>query len=114
MILSYVLTNFAACSRWNEWPKIQKIGDFNKFKNMSNNEYIENKKRQMRRVISIATTLHYAVEDLMSMMIAEDKEEDFNLIDPDDEALYLELGFKADEIDAFANMVSDAYKSIKK
>lgn len=50
----------------------------------------------------------------MSMMIAEDKEEDFNLIDPDDEALYLELGFKADEIDAFANMVSDAYKSIKK
>lgn len=81
---------------------------------MSNNEYVENKKRQMRRVISIATTLHYAIEDLMSMMIAEDEDEDFNLVEPKDEALYLELGFKADEIDAFADMVSKAYKSINK
>nr|DAX27088.1 MAG TPA: hypothetical protein [Caudoviricetes sp.] len=107
-----IFCNFATCSSWNEWPKIQKNGRFNKFKNMSNNEYVENKKRQMRRVISIATTLHYAVENLMGMMIAEDEDEDFNLIDTNDEVLYLELGFKADDIENFANMLSNAYKSI--
>lgn len=63
----------------------------------------EQKKRQMARVISMATSLHYAVEDLMSMMIAEDENED----------LYLALGLKADEIDKMADMISARYKSIK-
>ena len=54
----------------------------------------EQKKRQMARVISMATSLHYAVEDLMSMMIAEDENEDFSLVDPEDEDLYLALGCK--------------------
>lgn len=31
-------TIFAACSRWNERPKIRKFGDFNKFKIMTENE----------------------------------------------------------------------------
>lgn len=73
----------------------------------------EQKKRQMARVISMATSLHYAVEDLMSMMIAEDENEDFSLIDPEDEDLYLALGLKADEIDKMADMISARYKSIK-
>lgn len=73
----------------------------------------ERKKRQMARVISMATSLHYAVEDLMSMMIAEDENEDFSLADPDDEELYLALGLKADEIDKMADMISERYKSIK-
>lgn len=73
----------------------------------------EQKKRQMARVISMATSLHYAVEDLMSMMIAEDENEDFSLVDPEDEELYLALGLKADEIDKMADMVSARYKSIK-
>lgn len=73
----------------------------------------EQKKRQMARVISIATRLHYAVEDLMSMMIAEDENEDFSLVDPEDEDLYLALGLKADEIDKMADMISARYKSIK-
>lgn len=71
------------------------------------------KKRQMARVISMATSLHYAVEDLMSMMIAEDENEDFSLVDPEDEDLYLALGLKADEIDKMADMISARYKSIK-
>ena len=73
----------------------------------------EQKKRQMARVISRATSLHYAVEDLMSMMIAEDENEDFSLVDPEDEDLYLALGLKADEIDKMADMISARYKSIK-
>lgn len=73
----------------------------------------EQKKRQMARVISMATSLHYAVEDLMSMMIAEDENEDFSLADPDDEELYLALGLKADEIDKMADMISARYKLIK-
>lgn len=73
----------------------------------------EQKKRQMARVISMATSLHYAVEDLMSMMIAEDENEDFSLVDPEDEDLYLALGLKADEIDKMADMISARYKSIK-
>lgn len=73
----------------------------------------EQKKRQMARVISMATSLHYAVEDLMSMMIAEDENEDFSLVDPEDEDLYLALGLKADEIDKLADMISARYKSIK-
>jgi len=32
---------FAACSSWNEWPKIQKNGRFNKYKIMSNNDEIK-------------------------------------------------------------------------
>lgn len=73
----------------------------------------EQKKRQMARVISMATSLHYAVEDLMSMMIAEDENEDFSLVDPEDEDLYLALGLKADEIEKMADMISARYKSIK-
>ena len=73
----------------------------------------EQKKRQMARVISMAASLHYAVEDLMSMMIAEDENEDFSLVDPEDEDLYLALGLKADEIDKMADMISARYKSIK-
>lgn len=73
----------------------------------------EQKKRQMARVISMATSLHYAVEDLMSMMIAEDENEDFSLVDPEDEDLYLALGLKAVEIDKMADMISARYKSIK-
>lgn len=73
----------------------------------------EQKKRQMARVISMATSLHYAVEDLMSMMIAEDENEDFSLVDPEDEDLYLALGLKADEIDKMSDMISARYKSIK-
>ena len=38
---------------------------------MTNNEIKEQKTRQMARVISMATSLHYAIEELMSMMIAE-------------------------------------------
>lgn len=71
------------------------------------------KKRQMARVISMATSLHYAVEDLMSMMIAEDENEDISLVDPEDEELYLALGLKADEINKMADMISARYKSIK-
>lgn len=71
------------------------------------------KKRQMARVISMAFSLRYAVEDLMSMMIAEDENEDFSLVDPEDEDLYLALGLKADEIDKMADMISARYKSIK-
>lgn len=73
----------------------------------------EQKKRQMARVISMATSLHYAVEDLMSMMIAEDENEDISLVDPEDEELYLALGLKADEINKMADMISARYKSIK-
>lgn len=73
----------------------------------------EQKKRQMARVISMATSLHYAVEDLMSKMIAEDENEDFSLADPEEEELYLALGLKADEIDKMADMISARYKSIK-
>lgn len=76
-------------------------------------EIKEKKKRQMARVISMATSLHYAIEDLMSMMIADDENEDFSLVDPDDEELYLALGIKADEIDKMAEMISVRYKSIK-
>lgn len=71
------------------------------------------KKRQMARVISMAFSLRYAVEDLMSMMIAEDENEDFSLADPEDEELYLALGLKADEINKMADMISARYKSIK-
>lgn len=71
------------------------------------------KKRQMARVISMAFSLRYAVEDLMSMMIAEDENEDFSLVDPEDEELYLALGLKADEINKMADMISARYKSIK-
>lgn len=71
------------------------------------------KKRQMARVISMAFSLRYAVEDLMSMMIAEDENEDISLVDPEDEELYLALGLKADEINKMADMISTRYKSIK-
>lgn len=71
------------------------------------------KKRQMARVISMAFSLRYAVEDLMSMMIAEDENEDISLVDPEDEELYLALGLKADEINKMADMISARYKSIK-
>lgn len=77
------------------------------------NKLKEQKKHQMARVISMATSLHYAVEDLMSMMIAEDENEDFSLVDTEDEDLYLALGLKADEIDKMADMISARYKSIK-
>lgn len=80
---------------------------------MTNNEKKELKKRQMARVISMATSLHYAVEELMSLMIAEDENEEFSLIDPEDEDLYLALGLKADEIDKMADMISERYKAIK-
>ena len=80
---------------------------------MTNNEIKEQKKRQMARVISVATSLHYAIEELMSMMIAEDENEDFSLVDPEDEELYLALGIKADEIDKMADMISERYKAIK-
>lgn len=73
----------------------------------------EQKKRQMARVISMAFSLRYAVEDLMGMMIAEDENEDFSLVDPEDENLYLALGLKADEINKMADMISARYKSIK-
>lgn len=104
---------FAACSKWNKRPKIQKSRDFNKFKIMTNNEIKEQKTRQMARVISMATSLHYAIEELMSMMIAEDENEDFSLVDSEDEDLYLALGIKADEIDKMADMISERYKAIK-
>lgn len=104
---------FAACSKWNKRPKIQKSRDFNKFKIMTNNEIKEQKTRQMARVISMATSLHYAIEELMSMMIAEDEDEDFSLVDSEDEDLYLALGIKADEIDKMADMISERYKAIK-
>lgn len=71
------------------------------------------KKRQMARVISMAISLHYAIEDLMGMMIAEDENEDFSLVDPEDEDLYLALGLKADEINKMVDMISARYKSIK-
>lgn len=71
------------------------------------------KKRQIARVISMAFSLRYAVEDLMSMMIAEDENEDISLVDPEDEELYLALGLKADEINKMADMISARYKSIK-
>lgn len=80
---------------------------------MTNNEIKEQKKRQMARVISVATSLHYAIEELMSMMIAEDEDEDFSLVDSEDEDLYLALGIKADEIDKMADMISERYKAIK-
>ena len=80
---------------------------------MTNNEIKEQKKRQMARVISVATSLHYAIEELMSMMIAEDENEDFSLVDHEDEELYLALGIKADEIDKMADMISERYKAIK-
>lgn len=80
---------------------------------MTNNEIKEQKARQMARVISMATSLHYAIEELMSMMIAEDENEDFSLVDSEDEDLYLALGIKADEIDKMADMISARYKSIK-
>lgn len=67
----------------------------------------------MARVISMAFSLRYAVEDLMSMMIAEDENEDISLVDPEDEELYLALGLKADEINKMADMISARYKSIK-
>ena len=80
---------------------------------MTNNEKTELKKRQMVRIISMATSLHFAIEELMSLMIAEDENEDFSLIDQKDEDLYLSLGLKADEIDKMADMISERYKAIK-
>lgn len=47
------------------------------------------------------------------MMIAEDDNEDFSLVDPEDEDLYLALGLKADAVDKMADMISARYKSIK-
>ena len=47
------------------------------------------------------------------MMIAEDEDEDFSLVDSEDEDLYLALGIKADEIDKMADMISERYKAIK-
>ena len=80
---------------------------------MTNLEKNEQKKRQMARIISMATSLHFAIEELMNLMIADDEEEDFSLIDKDDEDLYLALGLKADEIDNMADMISTRYKAIK-
>lgn len=113
LVVRKLSLTFAVYSVMNERPKIRKNREFNKFKIMSNNEIKEQKKRQMARVISMATSLHYAIEDLMSMMIAEDENEDFSLVDPDDEELYLALGVKADEIEKMADMISVRYKSIK-
>lgn len=59
---------------------------------MTNNEIKEQKTRQMARVISMATSLHYAIEELMSMMIAEDEDEDFSLVDPEDEEPLISRG----------------------
>ncbi len=80
---------------------------------MSNNEKREQKTRQMARIISMATSLHYAIEDLMNLMIAEDANEEFSLIDKNDEDLYLALGSKASEIDNLADMISARYKAAK-
>ena len=80
---------------------------------MTNEETIEQKRRQMVRVISMATSLHYAIEDLRGLMIAEDENDEFSLIDSDDEALYLALCSKAEEIDKMADMISVRYKAIK-
>lgn len=80
---------------------------------MTNIEKTQQKKRQMARVISMATSLHFAIEELMSLMIAEDDEEDFSLINKNDEDLYLALGLKADEIDKMADMISKRYKALQ-
>lgn len=80
---------------------------------MTKNEIKERKKKQMARVISMATSLHYAIEDLMSLMIAEDDDEEFSLEEPEDEELYLALGLKTEEIDKMADMISARYKAIK-
>ena len=80
---------------------------------MNDLEKKEQKKRQMARIISMVTSLHFAIEELMSLMIADDDEEDFSLIDKDDEDLYLALGVKADEIDMMSDMISARYKAIK-
>lgn len=104
---------FASCSEWNARPNIRKSHEFTKFKNMNKKEIKELKKRQMARVISMATSLHYAIEDLMSKMIAEDENEDFSLVDSDDEELYLSLGQMAEEVDRMADMISTRYKAIK-
>ncbi len=80
---------------------------------MTNNEKIELKTRQMARIISMATSLHYAIEDLRSLMVAEDENEDFSLIDKNDEDLYLALESKAEMIDKLAEMISARYKAIK-
>lgn len=80
---------------------------------MTNNEKTELKKRQMARIISMVTSLHFAIEDLMSLMIADDDQEDFSLIDKNDEDLYLALEVKADEIEKMADMISARYKAIK-
>lgn len=80
---------------------------------MTNIEKTQQKKRQMARIISMATSLHFAIEELMSFMIAEDDEEDFSLIDKNDEDLYLALGLKADEIDKMADMISKRYKALQ-
>lgn len=76
-------------------------------------ERSEQKKRQMARVISMATSLHYAVEDLMGLMLTKDENEDFSLEDSEDEDLFLALGPMADEIDKMADMISARYKAIK-
>lgn len=93
--------------------KIRKNREFAKFKIMTKNEIKERKKKQMARVISMATSLHYAIEDLMSLMIAEDDDEEFSLEEPEDEELYLALGLKTEEIDKMADMISARYKAIK-
>ena len=80
---------------------------------MKNIEKTELKKRQMVRIISMSTSLHFAIEDLMSLMIADDDQENFSLIDPKDKDLYLALGLKADDIDKMADMISARYKAIK-
>lgn len=61
----------------------------------------------------MVTSLHFAIEDLMSLMIADDDQEDFSLIDKNDEDLYLALEVKADEIEKMADMISARYKAIK-
>lgn len=41
MLVEKFLSIFAACSKWNRRPKIQKFGHFNKSKDMSGNDEIK-------------------------------------------------------------------------
>ncbi len=80
---------------------------------MTDKEIKARKKHQLARIISMATSLHFAIGDLMSMMIAEDDNDEFSLVDPEDEELYLMLSVNVDEIDRLANSASEYYKSMK-
>lgn len=81
---------------------------------MHNNEIITRKKRHMARVISTARSLRCVIECLMDMMIAEDVNKEFSLIDPEDGNLFITLDTKAREIDDLAALVLMRYKEISK